>query len=291
MTKHEDNEDIKKYKKRRLRMRIFLLVLFLVGVYLYGRYVGTTGLIINEIKIADNEIPESFNGLKIIHFSDLHFGRGVNKEDLTRIVNKINKIGPDIVVFTGDLIDRDTILSSDTVNFITSELKRIDTTVGKYAVTGNHDYNNKFYNIILSDSNFNLLTNNYDIVYYKGKTPIFLGGLGEYGHNKADIESTMSYYKSNGDLYSIILMHEPDYISKMKTYNADLVLAGHSHNGQVRIPFIGKVVTPKGSWNYYLPHYKVNDTELYISSGIGCSGMTIRLFDRPSINFYRLSNK
>ena len=136
-----------------------------------------------------------------------------------------------------------------------------------------------------------MLVNNYDVIYYKSLTPILLGGLGNYTYNNADIESITNYYKTNPDLYTVILVHEPDYMTKMLNANVDLVLAGHSHNGQVRLPLYGKIYTPSKAKKYYDSYYRVNKTDLYISSGIGCSTINVRLFDRPSINFYRLNNK
>ena len=75
----------------------------------------------------------------------------------------------------------------------------------------------------------------------------------------------------------------------IKDYNVDLVLSGHSHNGQINIPFIKKYFLPKGSRKYYDNYYKVQDTDLYISSGIGLSRLNLRMFNKPSINFYRIN--
>ena len=85
------------------------------------------------------------------------------------------------------------------------------------------------------------------------------------------------------------MLHEPDYIDQIGYEDYDLILAGHSHNGQVRVPFIGAVVLPVGAKKYYKEHYDLGDTKLYISSGIGTSTLNFRLFNRPSINFYRIT--
>lgn len=290
MTKHIEEVEKRSFKDK-FKIFMIFLVIILTLLYCYARYLGTTGLIVNEITIVNSEIPDSFNGVKIVHFSDLHYGRTINEKELVKMVKQINKIKPDIVVFTGDLIDKDIKVDNAMVNILTTQLSLINSTIGKYAITGNHDYNNDFYKNIMVDSAFNIMNNNYDIVYYKSLKPIFLGGLGNYTYANADIQTVMDYYKTNTDLYTIILMHEPDYMNKMKSYPIDLVLAGHSHNGQVRIPFYGKLYTPKGSRSYYDNYYKINKTDLYISSGMGCSTVNVRLFNRPSINFYRLSNK
>ena len=101
----------------------------------------------------------------------------------------------------------------------------------------------------------------------------------------------MEYFTNNEDInYKIILCHEPDYIDKiLKDYDVNLVLSGHSHNGQINIPYIKKFFLPKGSRKYYDNYYRVKDTDLYISSGIGVSRLNLRMFNKPSMNFYRIT--
>ena len=84
-------------------------------------------------------------------------------------------------------------------------------------------------------------------------------------------------------------MHKPDTFDDIKQYNFNLVLAGHSHNGQIRLPIYGAILTPKGAKKYYKPHYKIDNTDMYISSGIGNTVIDYRLFNRPSFNIYRLN--
>ena len=98
-----------------------------------------------------------------------------------------------------------------------------------------------------------------------------------------------NYITENKDIYSILLMHEPDFVDNIKLENYDLVLTGHSHNGQVRFPFVGAIVKPDGAKKYFDEYYKINQTELFVSSGIGTSNLKLRLFNRPSINFYRIN--
>ncbi len=102
----------------------------------------------------------------------------------------------------------------------------------------------------------------------------------------------MSYFKDNDDIsYKIIIVHEPDIADEIvKNYNVNLILAGHSHNGQVRLPLIGPLYTPKYAKKYYDNYYKIGDTDLYISSGIGVSIANYRRWNRPSINCYRLNS-
>lgn len=277
--------------KKLIRFLFFILLFFLL-LLIYGRYIGTEGLITKEYVINAN-IEEAFNGLKIVHFSDLHYLRVTNKSTLKKIVDEINLINPDIVFFTGDLIDKDFKLKDKEKEDLISLLSNIKSKYGKYAVIGNHDYMKdiELFKEIYSLSGFTLLQNDYDIVYENNNDKLFIGGTDTYSFDKADISKVMEYFNGNDDIsYKIILCHEPDYIDDIvKDYNINLVLSGHSHNGQINIPYIKKLFLPKGSKKYYDNYYKVKDTDLYISSGIGLSRLNLRMFAKPSISFYRIN--
>ena len=106
--------------------------------------------------------------------------------------------------------------------------------------------------------------------------------------NDEDIVQAFNYIDSES-LYTISLFHEPDMIDKVKNYNhVNLALSGHSHNGQVVIPKIGAVLRVDGAKKYPNSYYQVGDTKLYVSGGLGTSLYKLRLFNRPSINLYRL---
>ena len=271
----------------------FIILLSIFGILLYSRYVATSGLITKEYVITA-DIADSYDGFKIVHFSDLHYGRIITDQELKIISKEINLINPDIVVFTGDLIDD----SIDTDNFndekLISFLSSIKAKYGKYAVRGNHDYvvyADKIKNLF-ADAGFTYLENSYDILYNESNDKIFIGGLDTSFYDKDDLDKTLAYQDENIS-YKIMLTHEPDIsdeiVSKDNTIN--LILAGHSHNGQVRLPFIGALTTPEKAKKYYDNYYKIQDTNLYVSSGIGVSKVDFRLFNRPSINFYRINKK
>lgn len=275
-------------------IRLLLIVILLITItIIYARYGGTSGLITKEYKIDVANIDNSFDGLKIIHFSDLHYLRIINKERLKEIVDEINLINPDIVFFTGDLIDKDYNPKDKDKEDLIELLSKIKTKYGKYTIIGNHDYikDKELLEDIYTNSNFILLKNNYDIIYGENNDKLFIGGLDTYSYNEADINKVMEYFKDNKDInYKIILVHEPDYIDNIiNKYNIDLVLSGHSHNGQINIPYIKNLFLPYGSKKYYKNYYKVDNTDLYISSGIGESRINFRLLNKPSINFYRIN--
>ena len=274
-------------------IRFLLIIILVISLTIvYARYGGTRGLITKEYKIETN-IDNSFDGLKIVHFSDLHYLRITNKETTKNIIKEINILNPDIVVFTGDLIDKDYTPTNTDINDLKELLLSIKSKYGKYSVIGNND--NKIRETIediYTNSNFILLNNDYDIIYGNNNDKLFIGGLDTYSYDKSDIDKVMTYFTDNEDInYKIILVHEPDYIDIINSkYNdINLVLSGHSHNGQVNIPYVKKLFLPFGSRKYYENYYKVSNTDLYISSGLGESRINFRIFNKPSINFYRIN--
>lgn len=269
------------------RKLFFILILLCIIIIIYARYIGTTGLIIKEYSIKNEKIPQSFDGLKIAHFSDFHYGRTTNIDNLKNLVKEINLTKADIVVFTGDFFDKDIKVSDEDINNITNELSNINSTYGKYYVTGNHDVIFDKYEEIFNNSDFYNLNDKYDIILSKKNESILLSGTG-YNSNLVYLEDL---FNNELPIYKINIMHTPDTMDDILKYNYNLVLAGHSHNGQINIPFYGAVYLPEGAKKYYKPYYKLNDTDLYISSGIGTSNYDFRLFNRPSFNLYRLNSK
>ncbi len=251
------------------------------------------GLQTNEYLVDTPTLPQSFDGLKIVHFSDLHYLRLMNANRLKGIVEEINVIKPDIVFFTGDLIDKDAFLNEKNISTLTQQLDGIKAKYGKYAVIGNHDYNNFLDEVkeIYSNSDFQLLDNSADIVYSNSNEKLFVGGIANVSYDEADIGKTMASIPNDDISYKIILVHEPDYADTIVDEYPDvnLILSGHSHNGQVRLPIIGALYKPAYARNYYKPYYRINDTDLYVSGGLGVSSVNFRLFNSPSINFYRLN--
>lgn len=294
--KHVKKEKFFAVKKFLKFILFFSIVISLL--LLYARYISTAGLEIKEYRIFNSNIPDSFHGTKLIHLSDIHYGRTITKEQLDDLVNKVNALKPDIIVFSGDLIDKDTDLTTDERTNIINSLKKLDPIINKYAITGNHDFQFKEYNSILLESGFINLDDTYDIVYNKSYEPIMIAGLKTYLSSKKSMDDRMtaingyiSEHKDNGPKFRILLMHEPDLIDEVQIDNFNLVLAGHSHNGQVRLPIIGATVLPPKAKNYYKEHYLINNTDLYISSGIGTSTINFRFLNKPSINLYRLVNR
>lgn len=272
--------------KKILKIFITMLILIIL-LLLYSRFIGTIGLNTKEYTIEDNNISNDFDGIKIVHFSDMHYKRIITKDRIDKIINEINLINPDIVIFTGDLIDQDSEINEDDITYLKEVLSKINAKYGKYSVIGNHDYSIdiEILRSIYKESNFNLLENSYDIIYGKDNNKLYIGGIS----TGAFSDIVLNKMKYDEESYKIIILHEPDYTDEIISLNPNLILGGHSHNGQVNIPYLKKYFVPTGSKKYYDEHYLVNNTNLYISSGIGVSRYNFRLFNHPSINFYRIN--
>lgn len=279
-------------KKHILRIIIIVAVFLIAIVVLYSRFIGTTGLIVKEYPIRTNELSEDYDGLKIIHFSDLHYKSTIDINYVKKLVKKINELKPDIVVFTGDLVESNVTLDDKEVKNLTKELDKINPTIETLAVIGNHDYDHDYWNQIVPNLNWKVLDNTYEYVYSNSTTPILFVGFDDLREGTPDYANAFSYLNTDSnDRYTIVLAHEPDQIDEIKDYNFDLYLSGHSHLGQIRVPLVGAIYTPVGSKKYYDEHYYVNGADMYISGGIGTSLLKLRLFNRPSINLYRFYTK
>ena len=287
---NEQLKENKKTKSKKIIKILFFIIFILIIILLYSRFIGTKGLKVKEYKIVNENFTDNFYGLKIVHITDLHYGNTTNKSDLKKIVDKVNLIKPDIIVFTGDLLDEE--LNNEELEEFKSILNNMKSNIKKYAVNGNHDEN---FSEILKETGFTDLNNNYDSLYNSNNSVILFSGINTNGDINDAIKNINNFLSdeqnTNNIIYKIMLMHEPDKILDFDCNNYDLILAGHSHNGQITIPFIGSLYKPNGSKKYYKDYYELEGTKLYISGGIGTSTLKFRLFNKPSINLYRLTSK
>ena len=254
---------------------------------LYSRYIGSMGLVTREYTIYE-DIEKEFDGIKIVHFGDIHYNRAISEKKINKLIKEINIINTDIVIFTGDLIDEETNLDNTKYEYLINVLNKINAKYGKYSVMGDNDYKEKEkIKNIYKDSDFIYLENNSDIITKKN-SKIQIIGIGNVTHNDAQIKDI----KLEKDAYKIIITHEPDISLELEnTLKPNIILAGHSNNGQIKLPFIGPVIRPVNAKKYNDEYYEINKTKLYITGGIGFNDFNYRLFNHPSLNFYRINKK
>ena len=268
-------------------MKKFLLLLGILLIFfvIYIFFINTNGFKIVEDVIVIEDLPDSFDNFKIVQFSDLLIGSTKSVDDLDSITQNINNVEPDLIVFTGDLISSDYDVSEEEIQTIKDYLAGLDCSLYKYAVIGDNDeVNIELYKEILNDSGFILLDDQSTYIFFEDITPIKLTGLS----NIDKLSEALYIADELETAYNIVITHEPDNIEEITNSNVNLVLAGHSLLGQIRIPFWGGILKKDGARIYLDHHYTVGDTLLYVSSGLGTENVNIRVFNKPSINLYRL---
>lgn len=286
----EKKEKEKKKGGKLLSIFLFLVVIVVI-IFLYAKYSGIKGLIVKEYRVKSEILTNNFSGLKIIHFSDLLYKSTVDKEDVKNLVKRINELKPDIVVFTGDLINKNTKITNEDIEFLEEELESIKAKVGKYAIYGDEDYSIESYKTIMEKSKFKILNNSYDEIFYKNNESMFIIGLPSSLKEEIKLEDAFNFYKEDEKRkFIIVLVHDGKTIKFLdeSTYEVDLVLGGHSLNGSVVIPYYGGIFIDDGAYKYYQEHYSKGITDIYISSGIGTNKYPYRIFNKPSFNLYRL---
>lgn len=263
----EEKVEKKGFKWKKFFSIIISIIFCIFLIIIYARFKATSGLKVYEYKVSDSSLPDSFHGVKVVQFSDLYYGNTVDIDYLESIVSSINKLKPDIVVFTGDLISHE--VDDETKNKIVECLKSINPVIGKYAVKGDSDID--LFDEIIKSSGFVDVSDSSVKAFYKSDTPILITGQ--------DVQS---------DLFSILLLHQPDSLDSFEN-KPKFAIAGHSLNGQINIPIIKKLFLKNGSKKYYNGFYDVDDTTLYVSNGIGTPDFKYRLFNKPSITLFRLT--
>ncbi|HWO74880.1 MAG TPA: metallophosphoesterase [Bacillus sp. (in: firmicutes)] len=262
------------------------------GGYYYAKHLEPYWLEINSYSIKKQSIPQGFTGTKIVQFSDTHLGFHYELQDLTLAADKIMALKPDIIVFTGDLMD-------EPQNYPYSEqiipiLQSLTAPLGKYAVYGNHDhggYGTNLYGQIMKRSGFTLLQNEV-VTIAKNSDFFYLAGLDDPMLGTPDFQAITD--KMGADTFKLLLSHAPDLADTASTFGFHFQLSGHSHGGQVQIPFIGALVKPPFGEEYYDGFYEINKNQnltLYVNRGLGTTRLPFRFLSRPEITVFQLESE
>lgn len=285
----EQKEQKTKEQHPLLNKIILTIIITIIILISYSTMIEPKFINIKEYKIESKLIPDSFHGTKIVQFSDIHYGTTINKKQLERIANKINELKPDIIVFTGDLLDKNISLTQNTEEELTTYLSSLKCSLYKYAICGDEDLDNKKYQEIMTKSGFTILDNKSIPLYYKDTTPILIAGYNPI-ITKPNY-TILTDFIDNQDptnYFKLVLTHEPDSIDKFINYNPNLVLSGHSLGGSIDLKFTKPLMLPTNSTKYFEDYQKIKNTDLYISNGLGTTGLNARFLNPPSINLYRL---
>lgn len=268
----------------------FLMVLaILVGFY--SAYVEPHLLRVKQYDLKLEQVVG--DSITVVQFSDTHIGDFFTTEELEKVVKKINEQQADLVFFTGDLMDN-AAQYDGSIDEVASILSKIKATSGKYAVFGNRDYGGgaeRFYEDLMESAGFTVLVNSSTTQDIKG-TPVTIFGADDALIGYYNAKKTMEGI--NEDHLNLLLFHEPDLISDFLNYPIDLAATGHSHGGQVYIPFYGPLLTTALAEEYVRGFYQFeNDrnTSLYVNTGIGNTKAPFRLFNVPQISVFKLEKE
>jgi hypothetical protein len=274
-----------------IKLTIILLVMIAsISLYYYARHVEPNLLHVEHHTIQSSSVTSELDGIRILQFSDLHLGEFYSLTKFQRLVHRINELQPDIVVFTGDLVDNFSKYPDQ--RRIAPILQQIQAPLGKYAVYGNHDQGGggkPIYRQILAKSGFHLLVNEHDTIRI-GHSKMTIAGLDDFLLGSPDLKKTLQ--RLPADAFTLLLVHEPDVADRVTNYPIDLQLSGHSHGGQVRIPWYGSVYTPPLAETYRegiytLPGSRKSMT-LYVNRGIGTTRLPFRFVSVPELTLFTL---
>ncbi|MFV0498945.1 MAG: metallophosphoesterase [Bacilli bacterium] len=270
-------------KKKFICLYVFIILIIFV---IYAIFIEPNRITHYDYFIKNEKIPDSFDGFKIIHLTDIHYGKNFGIKKMNKLVKEINSLDPDIIVITGDFLDKHATFTEQQKEKIIDGLNSFKASIGKYIITGNHEHKHSYFAKLIEKTNFKFLDNETDIIYNESYKKIAINGYESCTYKTSNFGKNSSF---EDDLFTISLLHEPDCIKDvLDIQSSNLVLSGHSHGGQVKLPFIGAVVTPLLGQKYIEGSYQVNGATLYVSTGIGVSSITARFMNVPSYNVYRL---
>ncbi|MCE5213883.1 MAG: metallophosphoesterase [Methanobacterium sp.] len=260
-------------------MRTFnkILVLIIFTAFIIGCYMFIEPYWIEtkEITIESDQIPENFDGKKIVFISDIHAGPLFSQQRVNDLVNQVNNLHPDLILLGGDYVSGE----DEYVNSTFESLSKLNATYGVYAVLGNSDPQFTTWEA-LNNSPINDI-GNMGTWIGDSQGEIRLGGIGA-GNDRQDYEDVTEDASSRD--FVIMLSHDPDYFEEVDKSMVDLVLSGHTHGGQVTFFGLYAPYLPsKYGQKYRTGVIKEVNSTLIISNGIGTVNFPVRFFARPQI--------
>ena len=264
------------------KMLILIVIIILIIKFLAYKMIDnhTHDIEINREEVYNDKISEN---LKILHLSDLHFN--FDREYQQELLKIVNNIDYDILVFTGDYINKKQYMIN-----LKQFLSKIDNKENAFAVYGNHDYE---YNLdklesIFKENNINLLNNKGQVLKIKNNN-INIMGVETPDLKKDDFNKAAEGLNLNKNI-NIMLSHTYHILNRENIDDINLVLAGDTHGGQINIAFINNIIENKFELKYKSGKYILNNLILLINRGIGTSILPFRINCKPEVLLITLSN-
>ena len=252
---------------------------------------------LNTYTISSVKLPESFDGYRIAHVSDLH--NAEMGKDNEKLLSMLRDADPDMIAITGDLIDSRHTDIEVALHFI-QEAVRI---APCYYVTGNHEARVNEYGklktglkaagvTVLEDTRVEIRLEDESITLIGINDPSYQTDY-LFGDAQTVVNTKLAELNTDRDGYTILLSHRPELFDTYADHSIDLVLSGHAHGGQVRLPFVGGLVAPiQGLFpKYDAGLHAADNTNMLISRGIGNSLFPFRINNRPEVILVELRSK
>ena len=274
--------EIPRRPKSRWRVVFATIPVVVAAIVIWAFFIEPNRLIIRHQTIQISEWPRELSGIRIAVISDIHVGsRFIDDDKLRLIVSRTNDLKPDLIVILGDYMTgrgRDT----DPPEKFSPILKELNAPLGVYSVLGNHDwwFNGNRVITALEANGIKVLEDGVTELKYQSGS-FWLVGLGDLWTRPQRIEQTISQVPEGRPI--IAITHNPDTFPKLPS-RVSLLLAGHTHGGQVWFPLIGAVVQPSDyGQRYARGHVFEQNHHLFITTGIGTSIMPVRFCVPPEI--------
>ena len=262
------------------------------GMALYSGEIARHELQVNFRTIELQGLPQGFDGLRIAQLSDIHLDEYTEPFFLERVVNRLNSLDVDLVLLTGDFITR----GSLTFAMHEHAARRCAELLGtlrcpeRYAVLGNHDVavSRQLVTKALLSNDIAVLRNSYTVLRRGGDT-LNLCGTADPGADHPDLDRSLPQQNTTA---SILMAHAPDFADNVVAHPrgdyVSLMLSGHSHGGQVRVPVLGPLVLPPLGRKYVEGLFRLGSLQLYVNRGIGTVGVPFRLNCPPELTILTL---
>lgn len=291
-SKKQKSRNTKKQKYIKLTIALSIVIVIILFCNFQNKHLETT-----HYTYAAEQLGADLEGYRIVQISDLHNAKfGKNNQ---KLVGRIRECEPDMIVLTGDLVDSNHTNVDRAVQFVDEIVKICPV----YYVTGNHEYwlEKSEYDelmdgligagvVILDDQVVEISRGDakFRLVGLDDKS-LADGTLGTLLNNAQNVAHEDSEKKE----LTVVLAHEPQYLARYAVTGVDLVLSGHAHGGQFRLPFVGGIVAPDQGFlpEYTAGEYYMDGTEMIVSRGLGNSVIPVRLFNYPEIVCVELVGK
>lgn len=266
------------------------LILFALGGTLYPTVIEPLWFDVENVALKLPRLAQLFSGFRLVQISDIHAGEQWMPAQLESVVEKVIALKPDIVAITGDFVYSSPVMNDEILTRTEAALATLSSHVPTYAVMGNHDHwwDVERIRSALARSNVVELNNGVHTLKRDGAS-LHLCGVDDVYERKDDLDRVLNQLPSDG--CAILLAHEPDFAdSSAATGRFDLQISGHSHGGQVIVPFVGPIVLPRHGRKYPIGLYQVGEMMQYTNRGLGMVFPYVRFMCRPEITLFTLNS-